>query len=587
MATPADYTGWTTEQLIARVTKLEQQLKEKNSTYSLPSRPANSLPLAASNNIASNTTTTTTANTLTHTHLPTTPSSPPRSKFTKPKKNAVRRIFDPSRYSTRLIALKFAYLGQRYNGLEHHPNNSTPLPTIEEELWKALKKTKLIFPVGEGEVNWEGCEYSKCGRTDKGVSAFGQVVALRVRSNRPKPKEAVSQKFEGDDGDATAAGEKTTTPQEDTFDDIADELPYPRLLNRVLPPDIRVYAWCAPPTPDFSARFSCRERRYRYFFTQPAFSPLPGLQKRRDGSIGKVDTDGYLNIEAMRDAASRFVGLHDFRNFCKIDAAKQISNFERCIFWAGIEEMGASKANLVTDALGEADRGLRLEQPKVYTLTVFGSAFLWHQIRHMVAVLFLVGQGLEEPSIVDEMTNMETMPSKPFYEMADDAPLVLWDCIFPDLITEGADPHKDALPWVYADAQAEARDRKQAFSSAGDGRYGPHGMHEVLWELWRHRKVDEILARSLFDMVAAQNGQTDGQEPAFGNPMQTSDMPLSTRQFDGSDSPRMVGKYLPFSKRGRMEPPDVINARFLVRKGLMSGERTPVSSVGKGEGRAS
>nr|POE97712.1 trna pseudouridine(38/39) synthase [Quercus suber] len=113
------------------------------------------------------------------------PSSPKR----KPKKPP--KPFDPSRYHTRLIALKFAYLGKNYNGYEHHTNNLTPLPTIEETLWRALMKTKLILPVfkddqSRDEINWDGTDYSKCGRTDKGVSAFGQVVGIRVRSNRPK-----------------------------------------------------------------------------------------------------------------------------------------------------------------------------------------------------------------------------------------------------------------------------------------------------------------------------------------------------------------------------------------------------------------
>jgi tRNA U38,U39,U40 pseudouridine synthase TruA len=46
---------------------------------------------------------------------------------------------------------------------------------------------------------------------------------------------------------------------------IEEELDYPKLLNRVLPPDIRVLAWCPTP-PGFSARFDCKERTYKYFF---------------------------------------------------------------------------------------------------------------------------------------------------------------------------------------------------------------------------------------------------------------------------------------------------------------------------------
>jgi tRNA pseudouridine(38-40) synthase len=58
-------------------------------------------------------------------------------------------------------------------------------------------------------------------------------------------------------------------------------------------------------TPDFSSRFSCASRKYRYFFV------------KRD-----------LNIEAMGQAASLLIGDHDFRNICKIDIAK-VSNFRR------------------------------------------------------------------------------------------------------------------------------------------------------------------------------------------------------------------------------------------------------------------
>ena len=42
------------------------------------------------------------------------------------------------------------------------------------------------------------------------------------------------------------------------------------MLNRVLPADIRAVAW-AHVAPDFSARFDCRERQYKYHF------PIDGL----------------------------------------------------------------------------------------------------------------------------------------------------------------------------------------------------------------------------------------------------------------------------------------------------------------------
>ena len=32
-------------------------------------------------------------------------------------------------------------------------------------------------------------------------------------------------------------------------------------------------------------------------------------------------------------------------------------------------------------------------------MTIKGSAFLWHQVRFMVAVLFMIGEGHESPSV--------------------------------------------------------------------------------------------------------------------------------------------------------------------------------------------
>ena len=49
--------------------------------------------------------------------------------------------------------------------------------------------------------------------------------------------------------------------------DKSTEIPYMHILNNVLPDDIRVLAW-APVGPDFSARFSCLHRTYKYFFAR-------------------------------------------------------------------------------------------------------------------------------------------------------------------------------------------------------------------------------------------------------------------------------------------------------------------------------
>lgn len=608
-----DYSTWSTDSLIARISELERQLHAQTIQLAppTPSAASDSLPTKI---VAVNTKPTSDASTTAPKSPKQKKSPPPPDDFTRvasptrPAKEA--REIDPSKYHTRFIALKFAYLGQRYNGFEHANGNATPLPTIEEELWKALRKTKLIFPtgvsskddIGDGprairpySINWEGCEYSKCGRTDRGVSAFGQVISLRVRSARPKkpakstspPPEVESAAIRDDEvleNDAALPGLDVSgleSEPEENWDDIADELPYIHVLNNVLPEDIRILAWCPHPPPGFDARFSCRQRQYRYFFTQPAFSPTPGPAgfARKTGSPYR---EGWLNIDAMREAAKHFEGVHDFRNFCKLDTSKQIENFERIIYHADIElvdpksnplgyvgktgfrplEDGAEAVNLVQPE----DRWP--STPQVYTFTLHGSAFLWHQVRHMVAILFLVGQGLEPPSIVPELLDITKNPRKPAYDMASDAPLVLWDCIFPD---ESSSSRADALQWVYAGDPGTTK----SLTGKGDGKFGFGGVVDELWSVWRQRKIDEVLAGALLDLAVSQGDQSIIQNgPNAVKPSR------SQKVFYGGNEAQKGGKYVAVMQRRKLDTVEVQNARYLASRERKTERNALVESEG-------
>jgi tRNA pseudouridine38/39 synthase len=572
------YEAWTQAQLIARIQELEQQAGGKEETLT--------------SNISEL-------------------SSGISTSFTKPSLNseskpvpyrkapkAPPKAFDASKYSTRLIALKFAYLGQKYNGFEHHKNNSTPLPTIEEEVWKALVKTRLINPIPtrgddteyntidrktfaawdrEGaDVNWDGCEYSKCGRTDRGVSAFGQVIGVRVRSNKPLPKPQVAQNSERKDDAPDEDSISPTDSESDTptiaFNDLVDELPYIQLLNRVLPPDIRIYAWCPNPPPDFSARFSCKERRYKYFFTNPCFAPVPG-------SSGLYDTtqdamrEGHLDIAAMKRACHELIGLHDFRNFCKIDASKQLSNFKRRIFHADIEEVSplSVPSFLSHPAISTP------QQPKTYAFVLHGSAFLWHQVRSIVAILFLVGQRLESPELVPQLLDISANPTRPKYEMASDAPLVLWDCIFPaaeevQSSEEREKGYEDRLQWIYVgdeggvEPKSKGVGKSGAPNSVGRGKWGRGGVIDDVWEVWRGCKVDETLAALLLDKIAA-HGKSTLDEEEVGGETGVGMVKGGPRVFDGGNLGRAKGNYVPVLRRERQEEVEVVNERYRKRKG--------------------
>ena len=73
--------------------------------------------------------------------------------------------------STKHFAFKFGYIGKNYEGLviQKHTDN-----TIEDKIIKSLKKANLI-------ENIESCNYSRCGRTDAGVSAVGNVFSVTLR----------------------------------------------------------------------------------------------------------------------------------------------------------------------------------------------------------------------------------------------------------------------------------------------------------------------------------------------------------------------------------------------------------------------
>jgi tRNA pseudouridine38/39 synthase len=270
-----------------------------------------------------------------------------------------QRLLDFSLYQQRYVALEVLYVGHDYHGFAKQENADA---TIEAAFFTALRKVRLIPP----DVHWQDLKYSRGGRTDKGVSALGNTVALVLRSAGRADGPPVSEDQEYD---------------------------YPALINRALPPEIRVLGWTTVPA-DFSARFSACHREYKYFL---------------------VD-DGTLNLDAMRAAAAHFVGEHDFRNLCKPDVTA-VKTFVRIIREVRLEEVAALAAG----------------RRRVLELYIRGTAFLWHQVRCMVAILTMVGRGLEEPGVVATLLDVEATPRKPNYLMASEEPLLLYSCGYPDL----------------------------------------------------------------------------------------------------------------------------------------------------------
>jgi len=142
------------------------------------------------------------------------------------------------------IALKIAYDGRRFYGFQRQPG----LKTVEGEIIRVL--TKLGIIKDPKDAGFKGAS-----RTDRGVSAFGNVIAF----NTSKP-----------------------------------ELTYPRILNHHLH-DVWVLGR-ARVSEDFHPRFWSKGKVYRYYLFDEGF-----------------------DLEKMQSCAEMFVGVHDFSNFARLE----------------------------------------------------------------------------------------------------------------------------------------------------------------------------------------------------------------------------------------------------------------------------
>lgn len=374
----------------------------------------------------------------------------------KPSKTKRFETYDIGKYPVRKIALRFSYLGWNYGGLAVQLED-TPSPTIEGTILSAMQRCRLI-PEG---VTLGDLDFSRCGRTDKGVSAFSQVIALNVRS-KMSPED-----------------------QKDPAND-NKELNYIHILNQLLPPDIRVYSVALRLPEDFDARFSCEYRHYRYFFHK-----------------------GDLDLDLMREAAKLYLGEHDYRNFCKVDGSKQLAHHNRVMLEADIEQLSDD----------------------IYYFNLKGRAFLWHQVRCMMAVLFLVGQKLEKPSVVTDLLDPHKYPGRPVYDMAHDVPLVLYDCTF-----------KEDIEWITPNPTPQER------------------MENSNFKQWHDVMLQSTLSLAMMKHLAERTGS----ERTF--PRAEDGDSDRVAVVNGSGSFVRKIPYVPISKRNMLDTPDVTNEKWRKRK---------------------
>ena len=161
-----------------------------------------------------------------------------------------------------------------------------------------------------------------------------------------------------------------------------------RAMNSRLPEAVRILK-ASYAKPDFDARLSAKGKEYRYQLYQDDILP-PHLVPYWTFCHRPLD------LQAMRKAASYFVGKHDFLSFAA-NPNRELDSTVRTIFSFEVKKAGHR-----------------------YTFIVKGDGFLYKQVRSMVGFLIAVGKGNESPEAVRELlrdhpartARVETAPSR-------------------------------------------------------------------------------------------------------------------------------------------------------------------------------
>lgn len=207
--------------------------------------------------------------------------------------------------------ITFQYDGASYSGYQKQPNANTIQGVLEGVLTKINSNKQVLV--------------SASGRTDAHVHALGQRAHFDL--------------------------DISITPSN-----------LKKALNSLLPGDIYVTNVEAVDS-DFHARFNVKEKEYMYIINVGEYNPI---ERNYVYQYNKI-----LDVQAMENAISYFIGEHDFRSFTKVDEEK--NDYVRIIHKAAI--------------------ALDKNNPNHLIISFTGTGFLRYMVRNMVGTLIEVGEG--------------------------------------------------------------------------------------------------------------------------------------------------------------------------------------------------
>ena len=223
----------------------------------------------------------------------------------------------------RKCAVTFAYVGAGYAGMQRNPG----VRTIEGELEGAIARAGGISDANAGD--FAKVQWTRAARTDKGVSAVGQVVALKMVL---EPSGMVER------------------------------------INAALPERFEVLG-IDRVTGGFNAKTMCDRRRYEYVIPTRAFDPNLGAEGAAEAFAFTEETrsrvDGVLK---------NYCGTHNFHNYT-----------------VKVKPTDAQAKRYIISF--ECSAPFEVEGEQFVRCQVVGQSFMLHQIRKLIGTMLAVVRG--------------------------------------------------------------------------------------------------------------------------------------------------------------------------------------------------
>ncbi|CAG5091707.1 Oidioi.mRNA.OKI2018_I69.PAR.g13207.t1.cds [Oikopleura dioica] len=163
------------------------------------------------------------------------------------------------------IAILLSYCGKNYHGLQHNPGDDK-VDTIEKRVFQALVAAKVVY--SNVITDRKKCAYQSCSRTDKGVSAIGNVASLKCKI----PKNLCE------------------------------------LVNKHLPDDIRLTGFELV-TKGFCAKKRCTHRTYSYYCPTICFGSKEDWDRPSSFRIKNE------KLECVKSLLEKYTGTKSYHNF--------------------------------------------------------------------------------------------------------------------------------------------------------------------------------------------------------------------------------------------------------------------------------